>query len=114
MRSTSIRVGLGGCWLSAWRPARTRRSLITKPEGTHFVGSELDRCQHIASGPVQPDGSRYVFFTHHGDAWGPRPRLISTLVEPTGDVQIVETIVAETVIGPNGTPVFERLYEGLR
>ncbi|MBX2801794.1 MAG: hypothetical protein KTR31_29210 [Myxococcales bacterium] len=44
----------------------------------------VPRCQETLVGPEQPDGTRVVYYAHHGDSLDPRPRLWAMQRAPEG------------------------------
>ena len=91
-----------------------RINRITDPESPGFTDSALDRCQHIAPGPLLPDGDRIVWFSHHGDSWVPTPVLTTMRVTQSGDAFLLDKISAELVQVEPGVQVYDQLFEGIR
>lgn len=61
---------------------------ISNPDAPKVIASAALRCQHIAFGPAQPDGSQIVYLAHHGDSWVETPFVATYRVGPEGAMLI--------------------------
>jgi len=75
---------------------------VTNPGSPQYLGTKLDRCQRVGIGPVLADGTRVVYFAHHGDTWVPTPLLATYHVTPATEL-VQQDIIQET----------DTLFEGM-